>query len=98
MRALDLEQGGWKQRDIAVALGVTEGAVSRWLAAARRRGPEALLPHPAQGPAPKLATAQIRLVPDFLWHGAEAYGFRREVWTCDWVVAVLKEEFAVSDS
>src|SRR3954467_4448993 len=98
MRALDLEQGGWKQRDIAVALGVTEGAVSRWLAAARRGGPEALLSHPAPGPAPKLTTAQIRLIPDFLWHGPEAYGFRGEVWTCDRVVEVLEEEFGVSYS
>jgi transposase len=98
MRALDLEHGGWKQRAIAVALGVTEGAVSRWLAAARRGGPEALLSHPAPGPAPKLTTAQLRLIPDFLWHGPEAYGFRGEVWTCDRVVEVLAEEFAVSYS
>src|SRR4051812_49539571 len=60
MRALDLEQGGWKQREIAAALGVTEGAVSRWLAAARRGGQEALLSHPAPGPAPKLTTGTTR--------------------------------------
>lgn len=28
MRALDLAQQGWKQRDIAVALDASEGAVS----------------------------------------------------------------------
>jgi transposase len=98
MRALDLARGGWKQREIAVALGVTEGAISRWLAAARRGGPEALLSHPAPGPAPKLTTEQLRLIPDFLWHGPEAYGFRGEVWTCDRVVEVIAEEFAVSYS
>ena len=37
-------------------------------------------------------------MPDFLWHGPEAYGFRGDVWTCDRVVEVLKEEFAVSYS
>ena len=42
MRALELHQQGWMQRDIAAALGATEGAVSQWLAAARRGGPEAL--------------------------------------------------------
>jgi transposase len=98
MRALDLDRRGWKQRDIAVALGVTEGAISRWLAAARRGGPEALFSHPAPGPAPKLTTDQLRWMPDFLWHGPEAYGFRGDVWTCDRVVEVLKEEFAVSYS
>lgn len=29
--ALKLKGKGWKQRDIATALDVTEGAVSRWL-------------------------------------------------------------------
>jgi transposase len=38
------------------------------------------------------------LIPDFLWHGPEAYGFRGEVWTCDRVVEVIAEEFAVSYS
>jgi DNA-directed RNA polymerase specialized sigma24 family protein len=45
MQALHLmKQEGWKQRDIAVALDVMEGAVSRWLAAARREGAEACFP------------------------------------------------------
>lgn len=45
MRALELYQQGWAQRDIAAALGATESAVSRWLAAARRGGREALASH-----------------------------------------------------
>jgi transposase len=91
MQALHLmKQEGWKQRDIAVALDVTEGAVSRWLAVARREGAEALLSRPAPGPTPKLTPAQQRLIPDFLWHGAEAYGFRGELWTCARVVKVIQ--------
>jgi transposase len=89
MQALHLmKQEGWKQRDIAVALDVTEGAVSRWLATARREGAEARLSRPAPGPTPKLTPAQQRLIPDFLGHGAEAYGFRGELWTCARVVKV----------
>jgi predicted transcriptional regulator len=34
-RAWELAQQGWKQCDIAVALGVTKGAVSQWLKRAR---------------------------------------------------------------
>ena len=82
MRAWHLKQLGWKQRQIAVALGVREGTVSRWIARARRDGPTALLSHPAHGRSAKLRPDQLRLVPDFLSHGAEAYGFRGEVWTC----------------
>jgi transposase len=98
MRALDLAQRGWTQRDIAVALDASEGAVSRWLAAARRGGPEALRSHPGPGPSAKLTPEQFRLIPDFLWHGAEAYGFRGDVWTCERVAGVIGEEFGVSYS
>jgi len=68
------------------------------LTAARHGGPEALLTRPGRGIKPKLAPGQIRLIPDFLWHGAEAYGFRGEVWTCDRVAEVIHEEFGVSYS
>ena len=98
MRSLHLRERGWKQCDIAAALGVTEGAVSRWLTTARRDGAAALLAHPAPGPAPKLSPAQRRLIPDFLWHGAEAYGFQGEFWTCARVARVIEEEFGVSYS
>jgi transposase len=98
MRALDLDQQGWKQRDIAAALGATAGAVSPWLAAARHGGREALLTRPGRGIKPKLDPEQFRLIPDFLWHGAEAYGFRGDVWTCERVAGVIQEEFGVSYS
>jgi transposase len=42
-----------------------------------------------------LTEAQLALLPDFLWHGAEAYGFRGEFWDCDRVKRVLLEEFGV---
>ncbi len=98
MRALELDQQGWKQRDIAAALGATRGAVSQWLAAARRGGQGAQRARPGRGIKPKLAPEQVRLIPDFLWHGAEAYGFRGDVWTCDRVAGVIREEFGVSYS
>jgi hypothetical protein len=51
----------------------SEDTVSRWLARARHGGPEALLARPAPGHPPKLSSAQKRLIPEFLWHGPEAY-------------------------
>lgn len=98
MRALELKRQGWKQRDIASALDVSKGAVSQWLAAARRGGPEALYAHPPPGRTPKLSSAQLRWVPEFLGHGAEAYGFRGAVWTCSRVARVIEEEYGVSSS
>ena len=98
MRAWDLEQRGWKQRDIAEASGVTESAVSQWLTSARRDGPTALRAHPAPGRTPRLTPDQRRLIPEFLWHGAEAYGFGGEVWTCARVARVIEQEFGVAFS
>src|SRR5260370_16356130 len=95
MRALSLKQQDWKQRDIAAALGVSKGAVSRWLATAQRDGAAALLSHPAPGPVPKLSPDQQRLIPDFLWHGAEAHGFLGDVWPCARVPRVLAAHFRV---
>jgi transposase len=96
LRAWPLKQQGWYQRDIAQALGVSEVTVSRWLARARGGGPESLRAHPAPGRPPALAPAQRCLIPEFLWHGPEAYGFRGEVWTCARVARVIEEEFGVA--
>jgi transposase len=92
---LELKRRGWYQRDIAGALGVSEEAVSRWLARARDGGPEALRARPRPGHPPRLSPAQKRLIPEFLWHGAEAYGFRGDVWTCARIARVIEEEFGV---
>src|SRR2546423_11807787 len=81
IRALDLEHEGWSQRAIAEALGVSPPAVSQWLAAARRGGPQALRSHPAPGRSPRLTAEQKWLIPEFLWHGPQAYGFWGPVWT-----------------
>jgi transposase len=95
LRALHLKQQGWYQRDIAEALGVSEDTVSRWLTRAQESGVEALRTRPRSGHPPKLSEAQKRLIPEFLWHGAEAYGFRGNVWTCARIARVLEEEFGV---
>jgi transposase len=92
---LYLERSGWYQRDIAAALDVSEEAVSRWLARARGGGLEALRARSAPGYPPKLSPAQRRSIPEFLWHGPEAYGFRGQVWTCARIARVLEEEFGV---
>ncbi len=93
---MQLKQQGWYQRDIAAALGITEVTVSRWRAQVRLGGPGALRTRSSPGRPPKLSPAQKRLIPEFLWHGTEAYGFRGEVWTCKRVAKVIKEEFGVS--
>jgi len=96
LQALRLKQHDWYQRDIAEALGVTEVSVSHWLACARIGGASALLSRPIPGRPAELSPAQQRRIPEFLWHGAEAYGFRGSVWTCARVAKVIEEEFGVA--
>ena len=92
-RALQLKRRGWIQRDIAEALDVSEVAVGTWLTKARDGGPEALRDRSAPGRPAKLTSAQRMAIPEFLWHGPEAYGFRGQVWTCDRVAKVIEWEF-----
>src|SRR5258708_2855622 len=93
-RAVHLARLGWMHRDIADALGVSEAAVSQWLAHFSEGGSPELRSH-RHGGHTKLTPEQKGLIPDFLWHGPEAYGFRGEVWTCARVVKVLELEFGV---
>src|SRR3954471_19059439 len=95
MRAWELSQDGWAQADIAAALGVSRAAVCQWLRAAAEGGPDALRRRLRAGAAGKLLPGQRYLIADFLWHGAEAYGFRGDLWTCARVRQVIKEEFGV---
>lgn len=95
-RAWELKQQGWKQQDIAAALGVTPGAVSQWLRRAREGGVEALRRHPAKGPTPKLTAEQLAQLPNLLAPGAEAYGYRGQVWTTKRVAEVIWRTCGVS--
>lgn len=96
LRALALKQHGWKQQQIAEALGVSKMAVSLWMTTARSDGQQALLSRSRPGAPRRLSQEQLRMVPDCLSHGAEAYGFRGDLWTCARVAQVIEQEFGVS--
>ncbi len=98
LRAWDLKQAGWSQKRIAEALGVTAGAVSRWMKRAREApgGPAAGLrrrPHP--GPKPRLTEAHRAAIPELLARGAESFGCEGDFWTTKRVAAVIGREWGV---
>ena len=95
LQAWQLKQKGWPQRQIAVALGVSEAAVSQWMQRARDRGPDALRHHPHPGASRRLSSQQLARLPELLHRGAEAYGFRGQVWTRGRIAAVIQLEFGV---
>jgi len=94
-RAWTLYQDGWKQKDIAEALGVTKGAVSQWIKMGREGGEAALKDRPKPGAPRRLSIAERQRIPELLELGAESFGFRGEVWTCSRVAKVIEREFGV---
>src|SRR5215210_1890116 len=96
LRAYELKQQGWKQTQIADALGVTEGAVSQWMRRAREEGAEGLRHKPPPGATPRLGKDERARLPELLAQGAQAHGFRGDVWTCERVAIVIRKEFGVS--
>lgn len=96
LRSWHLKQQGWPQRQIAEALGVSEGAISQWMARARDVGPEALRRRPPPGAPRRLSPEQLARLPELLHRGPTAYGFRGELWTRSRVAAIIRVEFGVS--
>jgi transposase len=75
LRAFELKEQGWKQKEIAEALGVTEGAASQWMKRATKQGVEGLRLKPPPGATPRLSEDQRARVPELLAQGAQAHGF-----------------------
>ena len=98
LQAWKLKQKGWKQKDIAEALGVSKGAVSQWCKKAASEGVEALRKRKGGGPKLRLSAEQVNQLPVLLSQGAEYFGFRGDVWTQARVAAVIKQTFGVTYS
>jgi transposase len=96
LQAWHLKLQGWPQRQIAEALGVSEGAVSQWMARARDAGPEALRRRPPPGAPQRLSPEHRARLPELLHRGPPAYGFRGELWTRSRVAAMIRLECGVS--
>lgn len=96
LRAGERKEEGGSQRRIAQAFGVSEAAVSHWLAAATRGGHAAVRARPQPLGPRKLTHAPLEQLPALLPRGAEAYGFRGARWTCARVAVVIAKEFGVS--
>ena len=95
-RAWALKHEGWAQKDIAAALGASEGAVSQWMKRAREGGgTEALSRRPPPGARPRLRADQRVQIPGLLISGAEAHSFRGDVWTAKRVTEVIWRHFGV---
>jgi transposase len=96
LRAWELFQSGWTETKIAAALGVTQGAVSQWIARGRAGAEVALRTQPRPGAPRKLGSGERTQLRDLLTQGAEAHGFVGAIWTCPRVVALIARTWGVS--
>ena len=96
LQGWSLHKQGWKQRTIAQALGVSEGAVSQWLSRGRQAGVDGLRRVPAPGAPPRLDDDQRNQLLALLEQGAEAFGFRGQRWTGPRVAQLIRTHFGVT--
>ncbi len=95
-RCAELKEAGWKQKDIASALGLTEGWVSQTLKKYRARGPEGLVTRKPTGYPPKITPEQLSQLVEQLEQGAASHGFPGHIWTRSRVNALIGKLFGVS--
>jgi transposase len=63
---------------------------------ATQEGVEGLRHKPPPGATPRLSEQErASRLPELLDRGAEAHGFRGELWTCERVAQVIRREFGV---
>ena len=75
LRAWELKQAGWKQCDLASALGVSQGAVSQWMQRAGDGNIDALRSVSPPGAPSRLKFWQQLALMEMLVIGAEAFGW-----------------------
>ena len=95
-RCVELKAAGWKQKDIASALGLTEGWVSQTLKKYRVQGPEGLVTRKPTGYPPKITPEQLSQLIGELELGAVSHGFPGHIWTRSRVNVLIGKLFGVS--
>jgi transposase len=89
----------WQQKTIALALGVTKGAISQWVKKTKdiphEQWKEVLKVKASTGRPPLLTDAQKKQIAALVDEGAEASGFTGDVWTVKRVKAVARKKLGI---
>src|SRR4051794_24582366 len=93
--AVQRDNAGRKQKDVAAFLGVTPRAVRGWVAAHRRAGDDGLKATPHAGPAPKLTRRREPAVLSGLARSPMAFGDETDLWTTRRLAEVIAKKYDV---
>lgn len=94
-RVWEMHKLGYKQQDIAKALGLTQPGVSQIISRAKVGGEEALRQRKPPGAPPRLTATQKTELLTKLTQGAEAFGFSGDVWTTPRIAQLIAETYGV---
>ncbi len=97
-RSWELHQKGWKQKQIAEALGVNQCTVSKWICKASSQGISALHTKKAPGSKSKLSPENISTLKKHIQAGAQYHGYPDNVWTNARIQKVILELFQINYS
>src|SRR5262249_10092645 len=93
--AIALLQAGVSYREVARQVGATLSSVVRWHQAHRRDKWNGLSARPIPGRPCRLSAAQQEQLKGVLRRGAEAAGYRTELWTLKRIGEVIRKQFGV---
>ncbi|MBF0207599.1 MAG: transposase [Oligoflexia bacterium] len=96
LRGIELYCKGWSQVSISAALGVSRTSVDRWIRKYKKDGSKSLLSIPRSGAPPRLPIEKKYEILEFLYAGAEAWGFYGDIWTCKRIGYVIEKQFGVT--
>lgn len=94
-RALAMLHDGMMPVEVARKLGVDRRSVRRWRASFDQEGARALAAKPAPGRPPKLGIRDRKKLERELLRGAQAHGYRTDLWTCPRVAELIRRRFGV---
>jgi transposase len=93
--AVALAAQGVSRRQIAAALDRSVHTVNKWLALARRQGPDALAAAPHPGRQPKLSVRPRQWLRRQRLNGAQAHGWSTDLWTAARVRELIWRKYGV---
>ena len=96
LRAWELKQSGWKQKDIASSLGVSETAISNWVRRVRQGGPQSLHTRHSPGAPSRLNSDQQKSLLLMLEQGPDSHGFARSNWTYMLIANFISQKFNIN--
>ena len=94
--AVERVLAGYKQREVAAFLGVSEGTVNHWMQAYRRAGGMAgIAAKPTPGRPPKLTARQEKTVLGWIAKLPTKFGFPTDLWTSRRLATLIEQRWGV---